>query len=114
MDDSEISNSIHHIQGKPKWAIVALVKKNKLDDLQIRNRAIVSMLKPYANKYNITILMFSEKAFTSNVINQWSKTFKSVGIVKYINTAKNGYGLTERYGYKYMCKFFSIDLYDYL
>ena len=64
--------------------------------------------------HNITIIVFSESVFPQSAVSKWRATFKDVARVKYVNTAKNGFDSPERYGYKYMCKFFALDLYEYL
>ena len=45
---------------------------------------------------------------------KWKEVFKGVASVRYINTYKNGFSGKEKFGYKYMCKFFAMDIYEYL
>jgi hypothetical protein len=97
----------------PRWAIVALARPGRVD-IETRNKFLSARLKPYAASHNITVLVFSESVFPEAVLSRWRTTFKDVAAVKYINTARNGFNLPERYGYKYMCKFFALDMYDYL
>ena len=59
-------------------------------------------------------LPISEEEFPSDLVEEWSRDFRGVGTVRIINTARNGFNDPERYGYKYMCKFFAIDVYEYL
>jgi hypothetical protein len=106
-DDSASSG-----RGK-RWAIVALARPGKTDIVQ-RNKQLAAKLKPYADKHNITVLMFSEKAFPASALQSWRSAFAGVAKVQLINTADRGFSGPERFGYKYMCKFFSLDLYDYL
>jgi hypothetical protein len=58
--------------------------------------------------------MFSEKQFPATAISSWKATFSGVANVQLIDTSSRGFTGPERYGYKYMCKFFSLDIYDYL
>jgi hypothetical protein len=49
----------------------------------------------------------------------WQKTFHNLARVRAINTASKRLSVAEGgndkgFGYKYMCKFFSVDIYDYL
>ena len=114
--NSAISNQINSKQNsnkKTSWAIVALTKPGKTD-LSIRNSAIAQRIRNYSHLYDFTIIFFSEKTFSSNEINEWTKTFDGIAKVKLINTESNGFNLKERYGYKYMCKFFALDIYSYL
>lgn len=76
--------------------------------------ALAEKLRPYASNHNITILFFSEMEFPVAVVQEWKKTFDRVANVVLVNTASRGFNLPERFGYKYMCKFFSLDMYDYL
>jgi hypothetical protein len=98
-----------------KWAVVALARPGKLPEIKTRNRMILEKLSPYASKHDITIIFFSEKPFPALALENWRETFKGVAKVELINTASRGFMAgPEKFGYKYMCKFFSIDLYDYL
>lgn len=96
------------------WAIVALAKPAKLMDITKRNKKIAAKIRPFAKQHNITVLFFSEKEFTTAAVTSWRETFAGLATVRYINTASNGFELKQRYGYKYMCKFFALDIYDYL
>eukprot|EP01036_Dinobryon_divergens_P040607 gene40607-53707_t len=98
---------------RPSWAIVALVKFGK-SDLQTRNRALVEKLRPFASKHNLTVIMFSESKLVGKLLPEWRKTFRGIADVRFVNTEDRGFNMKERYGYKYMCKFFSLDMYDYL
>jgi len=106
-DDSASSS------GKKRWAIVALARPGKTDIVK-RNQNLAEKLRPYADKHNITVVMFSEKTFPPNALQSWRSTFRGVADVQLIDTSDRGFNAPERYGYKYMCKFFSLDMYDYL
>jgi hypothetical protein len=100
---------------KYKWAIVALVRAGrKTADTQKRNAMVADFIRPYAEKHSFTMIYFSEekipKAFDEGVTNR----FKGIADVRFIDTADKGFSLREKYGYKYMCKFFGIDIYNYL
>jgi hypothetical protein len=99
--------------GPKRWAIVALAKPGK-EDINKRNQLLAEKLRPYASKHNLTVVVFSEKIFPPASIASWKTTFKGVANVAYVNTAERGFHGVERFGYKYMCKFFSLDIYDYL
>lgn len=115
--------------GRPiRWAIVALAKPND-GRLKIRNAAIAEKMKPFASKHDITAVFFSELPIPSEVSNDWQSTFASSNIkMQIINTAHHGFHnlpageggevrpkeATITYGYKYMCKFFAIDMYSHL
>ena len=45
---------------------------------------------------------------------QWKASFQGIATVRTIDTSGNGFNLPEKYGYKYMCKFFVMDIYSYL
>jgi hypothetical protein len=45
---------------------------------------------------------------------KWTHLFSGVASVRYVNTYANGFDDAERFGYKYMCKFFALDMYEYL
>ncbi len=111
-----MSNSIYDKKddnSAKRWAIVALARPNRADVDQ-RNSLLVEKLAPYSRNHNITIIFFSEKTFTPSVISAWKKRFQGTAQVRVIDTSSRGFNLPERYGYKYMCKFFSLDIYDYL
>ncbi len=107
---------------RPKWAIITLSRPSDPYILQ-RNAAIVSKLRPYASQHNITSIFFSEEVIPESVEKQWRSGFESIGVaVKIINTAKYAYyplkedGSSNEavFGYRYMCKFFALDVYKYL
>jgi len=98
---------------KARWAIVALTRPGR-SDITMRNTALAEKLRPYASEHNITVVFFSEKTFPSGAMDGWRDTFKGIANVKLIDTYSRGYDLPERFGYKYMCKFFSLDMYDFL
>lgn len=97
----------------PKWAIVALTKPGK-SDISIRNTAIAEKIRPFSHNHDITMIFFSEASFSPAVVSNWEQTFQGVAKVRIVDTSSNGFNSKNRYGYKYMCKFFSLDIYDYL
>lgn len=104
---------INYNNRKTKWAIIALTRENR-PELSIRNQALADKIKPFSSFYDITIIFFSENTFEPSTVLQWKKTFNGIGKVLTVNTADKGFELKERYGYKYMCKFFALDVYEYL
>ena len=104
------------VESRPKesrWAIVALAKPGKTEIMD-RNQKLADKLRPYASKHNITVIMFSEKKFPKVAMDSWRTTFEGVANVVLIDTSSRGFSGPEKFGYKYMCKFFSLDIYDYL
>jgi Glycolipid 2-alpha-mannosyltransferase len=101
-------------QNGVRWAIVALTRPGKTD-VRTRNRALADKIRPYASRHNITVVYFSESSdFPSSAIDNWRQTFDGLADVKLVNTAALGFNLPERYGYKYMCKFFALDMFSLL
>jgi hypothetical protein len=99
---------------KARWAIVALARPYK-DDAVLRNQLIAEKLRPYASKHNITVIIFSEEKFPNKLLAEWKAVYRGVATVRLIDTSSRGFSTgPERFGYKYMCKFFSFDIYDYL
>jgi hypothetical protein len=96
-----------------KWAIIALAKPGRTDIFN-RNEKILEKIKPFSSKHNITILIFSESIFSNDATKLFKEKFHGIADVKIINTSDRGFNLQEKFGYKYMCKFFSLDVYDYL
>jgi hypothetical protein len=99
--------------GKVRWAIVALARPGKAEIVK-RNQLLAEKLRPFASKHDITVVMFSEKQFPASAVASWKTTFSGVANVQLIDTSSRGFSGPERYGYRYMCKFFSLDIYDYL
>ena len=98
-----------------KWAILCLIRRDDTYQNNRRNKAIISTFQPYSYQYNITILFFSEDNFLKNEINEWIEQFFLIGKVKFIDIKSKAYYMpTPKYGYKWMCKFFTVDLYEYL
>lgn len=113
MDSKDTTERAIVIPDQPKWAIVALVNKNA--DLRIRNKKLSNILKPYADKHDITVIMFSEHKFDSAKIKSWQIAFDGVALVQVVDTSSRQFTPpAQPFGYKYMCKFFAYDMYDYL
>ena len=110
--------STSSLPNNPRWAIVCLAKKP--DGLTKRNSKLATAIKPYAKKHNLSIVVFSEKKMTKKHLDSWESTFNNIANVKMIDTYDRGFVNPEGndkeriFGYRYMCKFFTIDLYDYL
>eukprot|EP01036_Dinobryon_divergens_P028146 gene28146-37044_t len=86
-----------------------------MSDIIKRNKHIKDTISPYARSHDITLLFFSEKVFPSSALESWRTTFLNIASVQFINTKDRGYvSAPEKFGYKYMCKFFALDMYDYL
>jgi hypothetical protein len=99
-----------------KWAIVALTKpEKKKQEIFQRNAALVKFLGPYSKKHDLTVLFFSEMKFPDALVGTWKKQFEGVAEVKTIDTTERGWqNRQQKFGYEYMCKFFGLDIYDYL
>jgi len=109
------SISSPHAPSLVKWAIVCLAKPDSSGSIFLRNEALISSLRPYASKHDITVIFFSEQLFPPIVVKAFENSFKNVAKVKFLDTSSRGFmGERERFGYKYMCKFFSLDMYDFL
>lgn len=97
-----------------RWAIVALGLFGR-KDIDRRNKILAQKLRPYAANHEITFIFFSEKNFPPQAIQNWKRQLSGVAEIKIINTSNLGFAnQKEKFGYKYMCKFFALDLYDYL
>jgi hypothetical protein len=74
-------------------------------------------LAPYARSHRISILFFSEDEFPVGNVQEWKQQFHEVGDVLLIDVSSKAYSMPPplpKYGYKWMCKFFTVDLYEYL
>jgi len=116
---SEVNRPSLRPADKKSWAIVALTRKLGGEETRARNEAIAWRIKPYAAKHNLTVVFFSEVDVPKDSFQSWNRIFKGIADVKYINTAgkklsKDEGGNDKGFGYKYMCKFFGIDMYEYL
>lgn len=100
-------------EAKVRWAIIALARPEGAE-LQQRNSQLMEKIRKYSHLHNITIVLFSEKKFPSGALERYEENFRDIGAVRLVDTSKNGFNGADRYGYKYMCKFFAIDVYEYL
>ena len=99
--------------GNKKWAIVALIKPSRAK-VNRRNELIAEMLKKFGTNRNVTIIFFSEEKFEESKVKSWQKQFAGFP-VRTVDTSSRGFNPPhQRYGYKYMCKFFTLDMYEYL
>jgi hypothetical protein len=98
------------------WAVLCLAMHT--GNYTERNNNLASMFGPYAASHNITFVFFGEHRFPDASVMGWKKSLSHVGSVVIIDTRKDGWGdpRSKRmvYGYKYMCKFYSIDMYRYI
>ena len=100
---------------KVRWAIITLARPGRTDaEMKMRNENLIMKLKPYSHSHNITVIFFSELIFDDRVVADLEDDFKDVGSVRFIDTSANRYQGPESFGYKYMCKFFAVDVYEYL
>ena len=98
-----------------RWAIVCLAKPDRGGSTALRNEALASSLRPFASRHDVTVLFFSEQVFPVSLRRSYSASFEGVAKVQFIDTSSRGFlNQKERFGYKYMCKFFSLDIYDFL
>lgn len=54
-------------RAQKNWAIVALGRPGRAD-IDTRNKNLATKLRPYAKLHNITVIVFSEKEFTTATI----------------------------------------------
>ena len=114
INDASMGTKSKKISGaKVRWAIIALTRPDR-EDVRERNQNLVEKFKPYSKLHNITTIFFSESKFSSETVSEWTYAFRDIGSVRIIDTSSKGFDGRERYGYKYMCKFFALDLYEYL
>jgi hypothetical protein len=104
-----------------KFAIVALVSTNRISDgwLTKRNELLARYLRRNASSStDLSMLFFSESKFDISTIEEWKQTFSgTVAKVELVDTANKGFNNGHggfAYGYEYMCKFFMLDIYEYL
>lgn len=103
------------LKAQPKWAIVCLSRK--LKELGRRNKLLANAIQPYAKSHDIDMIVFSEVRVPVTLLQQWQKTFDGIAKVKAVNTYDRGFLQPDgsmKFGYKYMCKFFMLDIYDFL
>ena len=50
------------------WAVVCLLRASGRSEYTRRNRALATLLAPFADKHNFTILMFSEDKFPNSEV----------------------------------------------
>jgi hypothetical protein len=65
----------------------------------------------------MTFLFFSEDSFPPTTLQKWREQFHEIGEVHLIDVTSKAYHMPPplpQYGYKWMCKFFTVDLYEYL
>jgi hypothetical protein len=96
-----------------RWAIVALTRPSDIN-INTRNANLKNYLRRYHHYHNITLIFFSEFKIKNRTKDLWGKIFKNVATIRIINTYKDGFDEEDRYGYKYVCKFFSISMFKYL
>lgn len=101
-----------------KWAIISLSYSLTFPLHVLRDRLIARILSEYASSNrSITIITFSEKTFPQTEMDEFSKIYANItGVsVKFIDTSEVGFNNNKhRYGYKYMCRFFAIEMLHYL
>jgi len=93
---------------------------------KMRDFAMAKFIKPYATMYDFTVIYFSEFDLGEESLTQWKTLYEHVADVKVVNTRHLGFQPGEggermaapkrkyRYGYNYMCKFFALDMYEFL
>ena len=99
---------------KKRWAIVCLYSSKKPGKIEKRNELLAKAIQPFSGLHEFSVVFFSEEMFDAEAVKGWETTFSGIATVKTIDTSGNGYDLPERYGYKYMCKFFMLDIFSYL
>lgn len=100
------------------WAIIGLAYKFEPGTSK-RNQLLANVIKrfspPSFEGRNITILIFSEKTFTPEQMTHWRNQFNATAHFQFIDTKQNRNPYPHKpFGYEYMCRFFMIDMYEYL
>jgi hypothetical protein len=115
---SNDSNISRKNSSEVKFAIVALVQNKRDGWLTKRNELLARYLrKNTSSSTDLSLLFFSEQKINVSTIEEWNQTFAGTAAkVELVDTADKGYksGHGFKYGYEYMCKFFMIDIYEYL
>lgn len=116
LDDLTVPEEPHH---PSSWAIVCLVRSKDTDQNTKRNVALAKAILPFVSKdRSFSFQFFSEDLFSVDIISAWEKIFEGIGKVQLVNVHNRGYnGMGsegKKFGYKWMCKFFTVDMYDYL
>ena len=97
-----------------RWAIVALTRPTDVN-LNTRNANLKNYLRKIAaSNHNISLLFFSEFKVKQRTKDLWLKIFKGIATIRIINTFDDGFNSDDRYGYKYVCRFFSVSIFKYL
>jgi hypothetical protein len=84
-----------------------------------RNTALADAIRPFTTKKRLLSFQFySEDYFSDEIVTSWKDTFAGLGTAQLVNVRSRGYDVgtsgAKKFGYKWMCKFFTVDLYDYL
>ena len=115
--DFKALRRVHSAAAGCSWAVVCLVRAKDEHQNSLRNAALASAMLPYATLHNISILFFSEDNFSDETVNEWKKSFVGVSDeVRLINVTNKGYNTPKgkKFGFKWMCKFFTVDIFEYL
>jgi len=107
------NNNSRSIVDPTRWAIVALTRPTDIN-LNTRNANLKNYLRRYHSSHNISLLFFSEFKVKQRTKDLWLKIFKGIATIRIINTYDDGFDSDDRYGYKYVCRFFSVSIFKYL
>ena len=104
--------------GVVNWAIIGLAFRFEPGTSK-RNQLLANVIKrfspPSFEARNITIIIFSEKTFSPEQMTHWRNQFNDTAHFQFIDTKRNRNPYPHKpFGYEYMCKFFTIDMYEYL
>lgn len=113
-DVNNNNNNNSSIVDPTRWAIVALTRPTDIN-INTRNANLKNYLRKIkASNHNITLLFFSEFKVKQRTKDLWLKIFKGIATIRIINTFDDGFDSDDRYGYKYVCRFFSVSIFKYL
>jgi hypothetical protein len=111
------SYEVRQVNQITQWAVVALIPAtvHHVETMRKRNALLARYLSRHpSNENNVSILIFSESTFENRTYEEWDNDFKNVTRVQFIDTSSLGFNRKDRFGYHYMCKFFMLDIYEFL
>ena len=104
--------------GVINWAIIGLAFRFEPGTSK-RNQLLANVIKRFSphssERRNITIIIFSERTFSPEQMTHWRNQFNGTAHFQFIDTKRNRNPHPHKpFGYEYMCRFFTIDMYEYL
>jgi Glycolipid 2-alpha-mannosyltransferase len=103
-----------------RWAIVALAQEITYDQAFKRNEYLAQYLRRFHSPTrNVSVIMFGENLKDAAVIDSWRAQFRGIAPLNIVDTRKFLYPAANpiealKLGYNYMCRFFAVEMYEYL